>query len=61
MKFDFKFVNFVYLLFNEASGICHLAQAVKGNVDDLLKGVGDKNAIEEVKHILEMVICYPLT
>lgn len=38
----------------EASGICHLIQAVKGNFDDLLKGVGDKNAIEEVKHILEM-------
>ncbi|KAL9441206.1 hypothetical protein AB3S75_019811 [Citrus x aurantiifolia] len=37
-----------------ASGICHLIQAVKGNFDDLLKGVGDKNAIEEVKHILEM-------
>ncbi|KDO62517.1 hypothetical protein CISIN_1g020729mg [Citrus sinensis] len=37
-----------------ASGIRHLIQAVKGNFDDLLKGVGDKNAIEEVKHILEM-------
>ncbi|KAK9212256.1 hypothetical protein WN943_001638 [Citrus x changshan-huyou] len=37
-----------------ASGIRQLIQAVKGNFDDLLKGVGDKNAIEEVKHILEM-------
>ncbi|KAJ4726324.1 RNA-binding S4 domain-containing protein [Melia azedarach] len=37
-----------------ASGICHLAQAVKGNVDDLLRSVGDTSAIEEVKHILEM-------
>ncbi|KAH9802643.1 S4 RNA-binding domain-containing protein [Citrus sinensis] len=36
------------------SGIRQLIQAVKGNFDDLLKGVGDKNAIEEVKHILEM-------
>ncbi|KAH9802648.1 S4 RNA-binding domain-containing protein [Citrus sinensis] len=35
-------------------GIRQLIQAVKGNFDDLLKGVGDKNAIEEVKHILEM-------
>ncbi|GAY47826.1 hypothetical protein CUMW_107320 [Citrus unshiu] len=36
------------------TGIRQLIQAVKGNFDDLLKGVGDKNAIEEVKHILEM-------
>ncbi|XP_065862099.1 uncharacterized protein [Euphorbia lathyris] len=36
------------------SGICHLAQAVKGEVNDVLKSVGDKNLIEEVKHILEM-------
>ncbi|XP_044473756.1 putative RNA-binding protein YlmH [Mangifera indica] len=35
-------------------GICHLAQAIKGDVDDLVKGVGDKSSIEEVKHILEM-------
>ncbi|KAF3442904.1 hypothetical protein FNV43_RR16822 [Rhamnella rubrinervis] len=37
-----------------SSGICHLAQAIKGDVDVLLKGVGDKNTIEEVKRILEM-------
>lgn len=35
--------------------MCHLAQAIKGDTDNLLKGVGDKGAIEEVKHILEMV------
>ncbi|KAI3441530.1 S4 RNA-binding domain-containing protein [Psidium guajava] len=37
-----------------ASQMCHLAQAVKRNEDDLLKGLGDKNVIEEVKHVLEM-------
>ncbi|GMN54510.1 hypothetical protein TIFTF001_023637 [Ficus carica] len=37
-----------------SSGICQLAQAIKGDTDVLLKGVGDKNTIEEVKHILEM-------
>ncbi|KAF8024069.1 hypothetical protein BT93_F1317 [Corymbia citriodora subsp. variegata] len=39
---------------HSASQMCHLAQAVKRNEDDLLKGLGDKNVIEEVKHILEM-------
>lgn len=39
---------------SSASGICHLAQAIKGDADVLLKGVGDKNAIEDVKHILDM-------
>ncbi|KAL5736338.1 hypothetical protein ACOSQ2_031126 [Xanthoceras sorbifolium] len=35
-------------------GMCPLAQAIKENVDDLLiKGVGDKSTVEEVKHILE--------
>ncbi|KAH7512561.1 hypothetical protein FEM48_Zijuj12G0103500 [Ziziphus jujuba var. spinosa] len=37
-----------------SSGLCHLTQAIKRDVDVLLKGVGDKNTIEEVKHILEM-------
>ncbi|PQQ17973.1 uncharacterized protein Pyn_15243 [Prunus yedoensis var. nudiflora] len=41
-------------LSSSASGICHLAQAVKRDVDDLLKGVVDKTVIEEVKHVLEM-------
>jgi len=40
----------------KASQMCHLAQAVKRNEDDLLKGLVDKNVIEEVKHILEMVL-----
>ncbi|XP_038689654.1 putative RNA-binding protein YlmH isoform X2 [Tripterygium wilfordii] len=39
---------------HSALGICQLAQAIKGDVDVLLKGVGDKSAIEEVKHVLEM-------
>ncbi|XP_038689659.1 putative RNA-binding protein YlmH isoform X5 [Tripterygium wilfordii] len=41
-------------LLKHALGICQLAQAIKGDVDVLLKGVGDKSAIEEVKHVLEM-------
>ncbi|XWS28016.1 hypothetical protein CRYUN_Cryun25bG0029800 [Craigia yunnanensis] len=36
-----------------SSGLCHIAQVIKGDNDVLLKGVGDKSAIEEVKHILE--------
>ncbi|KAL5564400.1 hypothetical protein UlMin_027564 [Ulmus minor] len=39
---------------NIAPRICYLAQAIKGDVDVLLNGVGDKNTIEEVKHVLEM-------
>ncbi|KAM1555080.1 hypothetical protein ACFX13_007761 [Malus domestica] len=42
----------------KASGICHLAQAIKGDADDLLKGVADKTVIEEVKHVHEMVLQY---
>ncbi|KAK3198900.1 hypothetical protein Dsin_022315 [Dipteronia sinensis] len=34
--------------------MCQLAHAIKGDVDDLLKGVINKNVVEEVKHILEM-------
>ncbi|CAL8151144.1 unnamed protein product [Prunus armeniaca] len=41
-------------LSSSASGIYHLAQAVKRDDDDLLKGVVDKTVIEEVKHVLEM-------
>ncbi|CAL2254103.1 unnamed protein product [Prunus armeniaca] len=41
-------------LSSSGSGICHLAQAVKRDDDDLLKGVVDKTVIEEVKHVLEM-------
>ncbi|KAM2898393.1 hypothetical protein COP2_007933 [Malus domestica] len=41
-------------LSSSASEICHLAQAIKGDVDGLLKGVADKTVIEEVKRVLEM-------
>ncbi|OVA07745.1 RNA-binding S4 domain [Macleaya cordata] len=40
---------------SSVAGICHVAHAFKGDAaDGLLKGVGDKNAIEAVKHILDM-------
>ncbi|KAK6154349.1 hypothetical protein DH2020_008597 [Rehmannia glutinosa] len=39
---------------SSASCICHSPQAVKGEVDVFLKGVGDKDTIEDVKRILEM-------
>lgn len=48
------FVGFVFC--NIALGICQLAQAVKRDIDVLLNGVADKNTVEEVKHILEMVL-----
>ncbi|KAI7732986.1 hypothetical protein M8C21_024977 [Ambrosia artemisiifolia] len=35
-------------------GICHLAQAAKGETEVLLKGVGERGSNEEVKHIIEM-------
>lgn len=40
-----------------AAGICQLAvsQAIKGDVDGLLRGVGDKNTNEAVKQIVELV------
>ncbi|KAK2968442.1 hypothetical protein RJ640_004448 [Escallonia rubra] len=41
-------------LCNTALGICQLAQAVKGDTVALLKGVADKGAIEDVKHVVEM-------
>ncbi|XP_019072440.1 uncharacterized protein LOC100248657 isoform X2 [Vitis vinifera] len=37
-----------------SSGMCHLAQAMKGDANSLLKGVADRSTIEAVKHILEM-------
>ncbi|XVE80126.1 hypothetical protein DITRI_Ditri14bG0114200 [Diplodiscus trichospermus] len=37
-----------------SSGLCHIAQVVKGDDDVLLRGLGDRSAIAEVKHILEM-------
>lgn len=39
-----------------ASSICQLAKAVRRDTDDLLRGVGDKNVVEEVKRILEVVL-----
>ena len=44
-----------FVICDMASGICHIPQAIKGEVDVLLNGVADKNTVEEVKHILEMV------
>ncbi|KAI3755779.1 hypothetical protein L1987_55585 [Smallanthus sonchifolius] len=35
-------------------GICHLAQAARGETEVLLKGVGERGSNEEVKHIIEM-------
>ncbi|KAL1188443.1 hypothetical protein V5N11_030653 [Cardamine amara subsp. amara] len=32
----------------------HVAEAIKGDIDSLLKGVGDQAVAKEVKHILEM-------
>ncbi|XP_004251860.1 uncharacterized protein [Solanum lycopersicum] len=37
-----------------AFGICSLPQAIKGDADILLKGVRDKNTIEDVKRIVEL-------
>lgn len=42
-------------LYNIASGMCCLAQAIKRDAEALLKGVADKSTIEDVKHILEVV------
>lgn len=39
---------------SSALDICPSPQAAKGGVDVLLKGVGDKDLIEDVKRILEM-------
>ncbi|XP_059277126.1 uncharacterized protein LOC132031254 isoform X1 [Lycium ferocissimum] len=41
-------------LYPSAFGICSLPQAVKGDADVLLKGVADKNTIEDVKRIVEL-------
>uniref|UniRef100_A0A5B7BX92 RNA-binding S4 domain-containing protein n=1 Tax=Davidia involucrata TaxID=16924 RepID=A0A5B7BX92_DAVIN len=38
---------------SSALGICHVAQAMKGDVDVLVKGVGDKSTIDVVKQIIE--------
>ncbi|KAJ4970218.1 hypothetical protein NE237_003317 [Protea cynaroides] len=41
-----------------SSGICSVPNAKKWEDTDALYGVGDKNAREAVKHILEMVFAY---
>jgi len=38
---------------------CYSAEAIKGDVDFLLKGVGDQAVAKEVKQILEMVYSRP--
>ncbi|XP_057970830.1 uncharacterized protein LOC131159661 isoform X4 [Malania oleifera] len=37
-----------------SSGICQLVQAIKGDNDVLLRGLADKNTVEDVKLILDM-------
>lgn len=32
-----------------------VAEAIKGDVDSLLKGIGDQSIAKEIKHVLEMV------
>ncbi|KAJ4842594.1 hypothetical protein Tsubulata_029710 [Turnera subulata] len=39
---------------HSAAGICHLAQAVRGEVDGLVKGVVDRSVVEDVKRVLEL-------
>ncbi|CAJ1957135.1 unnamed protein product [Sphenostylis stenocarpa] len=39
-----------------ASGVSQAVQALKGEIDELLKGVGERSVTKEVKHILEMVL-----
>ncbi|KAI4322949.1 hypothetical protein L6164_022595 [Bauhinia variegata] len=39
---------------SSASGVSQTVQALKGDVDVLLNGVGEKSTIKEVKNILEM-------
>ncbi|KAG4971798.1 hypothetical protein JHK82_037470 [Glycine max] len=39
---------------SSASGVSQTVQALKGEVDLLLKGVGERSVMKEVKHILEM-------
>ncbi|KAL1817886.1 hypothetical protein DCAR_0522378 [Daucus carota subsp. sativus] len=37
-----------------SSGMCHVAQATRGNTDVLVRVVGEKGAVDEVKHVVEM-------
>ncbi|XP_047321539.1 putative RNA-binding protein YlmH [Impatiens glandulifera] len=52
-----KFTRFLPLASPSASrpaGLCQLAHALKGDIGGLVKMSGEKNASEEVKHVLEM-------
>ncbi|KAL0301187.1 UNVERIFIED_CONTAM: hypothetical protein Sradi_6395500 [Sesamum radiatum] len=51
---SFRAFPFAPLFISSASGICTSAQALKGEFDVFLKGVGDKDTIEDVKRIIEM-------
>ncbi|KAF7146126.1 hypothetical protein RHSIM_Rhsim04G0021500 [Rhododendron simsii] len=55
-KKDRKETTIRYSKRAKAAGICQLAvsQAINGNVNGLLRGVGDKNTNEAVKHIVEL-------
>lgn len=50
----FTFVNTISIVLR----ICHLAQATKSEVNDLLK-CGDRSVNEEVKFIVDMVFQNP--
>ncbi|KAM0029086.1 putative RNA-binding S4 domain, nucleotide-binding alpha-beta plait domain superfamily [Helianthus debilis subsp. tardiflorus] len=55
--FNYKFHPSLFhapLTSSGVGGICHLAQAAKGETEVLLKGVGERGSNEEVKHIIEM-------
>lgn len=45
-----------YILFYAFVGFCHVSNALKGEGDVSLKGVGDKNSIEALKRIHDMVL-----
>ena len=45
----------LYALLYAALSICYLAQASKTDTEVLLRGVGDKDTIEDVKRVLELV------
>ena len=36
-------------------GMCHVAQATRGNTDVLVRVVGEKGAVDEVKHVVEII------
>ncbi|XP_057970812.1 uncharacterized protein LOC131159661 isoform X3 [Malania oleifera] len=50
----FRFAPVITPSISSASGICQLVQAIKGDNDVLLRGLADKNTVEDVKLILDM-------